>query len=302
MSNGAHGDEVYAIRSTDLVVKIGDAPVTPVYELTFESNGGSAVLSVKKEAGTVIDLSSYNPVRNKYDFDGWYSDPSFTKPIHSVVLNANTTIYAKWVEEKVPEDGKTPYIGTNGNWWIGTTDTGVKAEGSNGSNGQNGQDGQDGKTPYIGENGNWWIGNADTGIKAQGSSGNDGQDGEDGKDGNDGKDGVGIKSTEINDNGELVITLSDGKVLNAGKISCIEGKDGIGIQSVVVDDNRNLIVILTDGSVINAGSIDLATDPADESCDLAWIYILLVITVILSNAGWIVLLVKKRKRKSREGK
>lgn len=25
-------------------------------------------------------------------------------------------------------DGKTPYIGANGNWWIGDTDTGVKAD------------------------------------------------------------------------------------------------------------------------------------------------------------------------------
>lgn len=30
------------------------------------------------------------------------------------------------------KDGLTPYIGANGNWWIGTTDTGVKAEGKDG--------------------------------------------------------------------------------------------------------------------------------------------------------------------------
>ena len=30
------------------------------------------------------------------------------------------------------QDGKTPYIGVNGNWWIGTTDTGVRAEGKDG--------------------------------------------------------------------------------------------------------------------------------------------------------------------------
>lgn len=27
------------------------------------------------------------------------------------------------------EDGETPYIGANGNWWIGETDTGVQAQG-----------------------------------------------------------------------------------------------------------------------------------------------------------------------------
>lgn len=29
--------------------------------------------------------------------------------------------------------------------------------------------GQDGLTPYIGANGNWWIGNADTGVNASGT-------------------------------------------------------------------------------------------------------------------------------------
>ena len=61
----------------------------------------------------------------------------------------------------VGEDGKTPYIGENGNWWIGDTDTEVPAQG------------QDGKAPFIGENGNWWIGDKDTGISATGNSDSD---------------------------------------------------------------------------------------------------------------------------------
>ena len=54
-------------------------------------------------------------------------------------------------------DSTVPHIGSNGNWWIGTTDTGVKATGS------------DGLTPHIGSNGNWWIGTVDTGIPATGA-------------------------------------------------------------------------------------------------------------------------------------
>ena len=61
-------------------------------------------------------------------------------------------------------DGLTPYIGDNGNWWIGTMDTGVKAQGNIGT---------DGQTPHIGDNGNWWIGTTDTGVKAQGDKGAD---------------------------------------------------------------------------------------------------------------------------------
>ena len=41
--------------------------------------------------------------------------------------NADATVVAK--------DGETPYIGDNGNWWIGETDTGVPASGSGGGGG-----------------------------------------------------------------------------------------------------------------------------------------------------------------------
>ncbi len=87
------------------------------------------------------------------------------------------------------EDGVTPHIGENGNWFIGTTDTGIRAEGQDGAQGEKGEkgatgaqgpkgdtgatgaDGEDGVTPHIGENGNWWIGETDTGVQAAGSSG-----------------------------------------------------------------------------------------------------------------------------------
>lgn len=42
---------------------------------------------------------------------------------------------------------------------------------TNGKDGRNGTDGNDGITPHIGTNGNWWIGDMDTGVSAQGSGG-----------------------------------------------------------------------------------------------------------------------------------
>ena len=45
-------------------------------------------------------------------------------------------------------------IGENGNWFIGDTDTGVKAAGT------------DAEAVTIGQNGNWFIGTTDTGVKA----------------------------------------------------------------------------------------------------------------------------------------
>jgi len=46
--------------------------------------------------------------------------------------------------------------------------------GTNGVDGKDGANGTDGQTPYIGENGNWWIGDTDTGVKATGDDGKDG--------------------------------------------------------------------------------------------------------------------------------
>ena len=43
--------------------------------------------------------------------------------------------------------------------------------GENGIDGKDGAEGKDGETPYIGDNGNWFIGNTDTGIPAHGEDG-----------------------------------------------------------------------------------------------------------------------------------
>lgn len=50
-------------------------------------------------------------------------------------------------------DGITPTIGTNGNWYLGTTDTGKPSrgeKGDKGADGTNGKDGINGKTPVKG--------------------------------------------------------------------------------------------------------------------------------------------------------
>lgn len=100
----------------------------------------------------------------------------------------------------------------------------IGPQGEQGIQGEKGEDGKDGKDG---------IGIADTAINEKGeliitftngtvknlgvvigADGKDGIDGTDGKDGADGKNGIGILNTEINENGELVITLTDGTVLD----------------------------------------------------------------------------------------
>ena len=58
----------------------------------------------------------------------------------------------------------------------GTTTTTI----SDGQNGTNGQDGQNGITPTIGDNGNWYLGTTDTGKPSRGATGQNGADGQDG--------------------------------------------------------------------------------------------------------------------------
>lgn len=78
------------------------------------------------------------------------------------------------------KDGITPTIGKNGNWYLGSTDTGKPsrgadgtpgAAGASGKDGSPGADGKDGITPAIGENGNWYLGSSDTGKPSRGADG-----------------------------------------------------------------------------------------------------------------------------------
>lgn len=83
-------------------------------------------------------------------------------------------------------DGKNGINGVDGKDGANGKDG---ADGKDGTNGQNGSDGVDGNTPFIGENGNWWIGETDTSVKAAGIDGTDGVDGTDGEKGDKGDKG-----------------------------------------------------------------------------------------------------------------
>ena len=99
------------------------------------------------------------------------------------------------------KDGETPYIGENGNWWIGEEDIGVQAQGEKGDPGEQGPQGEkgdpgeagakgtDGTSPHIGENGNWWIGETDTGVSAGGT-------------------GSGLPEVTTEDNGKAAVVMN----------------------------------------------------------------------------------------------
>ncbi len=85
--------------------------------------------------------------------------------------NKNTLAdFWKFLTGGTGESGQTPHIGANGNWFIGTYDTGVPARGVNG------KDGKDAVPPVvtIGANGNWYVDGVDSGLPSRGPKGDNG--------------------------------------------------------------------------------------------------------------------------------
>ena len=139
-------------------------------------------------------------------------------------------------------DGLTPFIGENGNWWIGETDTGVCATGKDGRDGVDGKDGRDGIDGRDGVDGK------------DGAAGIPGENGAPGNNGNDGVPGRHVTSFEINDSGELVVLYSDNATQNLGKIVPEDGKDGSTIASAEIEGG-GLIITMTDGKVFYVGNV-----------------------------------------------
>ena len=156
------------------------------------------------------------------------------------------------------KDGNTPFIGENGNWWIGDTDTGVKAtgekgeKGDTGEKGETGASGKDGNTPFIGENGNWWIGGTDTGVKAAGEKGEKGDTGANGKDGS----CVGYFSAH-------------GETNSWGKLPLVVKKESGGLISY---NSSNNTITLSKGhtySLVFSGTVAVSANGDDRTCVVA---------------------------------
>lgn len=81
------------------------------------------------------------------------------------------------VGEDLPR-GKSAYEIAKENGFDGTEAEWLASlKGEPGAAGTNGKDGENGKTPYVGENGNWYIGANDTGKPSRGAKGEPGKDG-----------------------------------------------------------------------------------------------------------------------------
>ena len=95
--------------------------------------------------------------------------------------DTNAAATVEYVKSKVASGGGiTPTIGTNGNWYLGTTDTGKPSRGEKGDKGDKGDTGAKGDPGEKGDTG------------AQGAKGDKGETGPQGPAGAPGKDGAGM--------------------------------------------------------------------------------------------------------------
>ena len=154
-------------------------------------------------------------------------------------------------------DGETPRIGDNGNWFVGNRDLGIKAKGEKGNDGQNGADAP---KPNI-KNGYWYIGTENTGVKAQGDQGERGLPG---KDGSKIYAGQGNPPANIGREGDYYID-TENKIFYGPKTNTGWPSTGISLsaQQIITTDYE----LSPDGKTLlkwknpNTRFIDMNTDP-----------------------------------------
>ena len=240
------GEEVVAAVDTPLVViegpkgdpgKDGHSPVvtaTKSGETTTISVDGAAIATVEDGADGAPGKDGPTGAAGK---DGHSPVVTATKAGKTTTISVDGAAIAT-VEDGADgkpgaagADGVTPHIGDNGNWYVGSTDTGKPSRGATGAPGKDGADGKpgaagaDGVTPHIGDNGNWYVGSTDTGKPSRGATGAPGKDGADGKPGATGADGI---TPHIGDNGNWYIGDDD-----TGKPS--RGEQGPGAEVFYID-------------------------------------------------------------------
>ena len=138
-----------------------------------------------------------------------------------------------------------------------------------------GQKGNDGITPIIGSNENWWIGEEDTGISAKGPQGPQGEQGEQGNPGVDGEDavllriessrGTVFKNDQISTVLSVVIYKGSHRITNSTEMKAVFG-NGAYLQWrwLKLDDESYGIISASDPRFGNGGfTFTLSPDDVD---------------------------------------
>ena len=190
-SVGLYAGDLHTSRAADLrvlpsVTTPSGAPANPtpdVYDQLMELIKGLGGVDPDDIAKAVADYLAAHPIEE--------TDPTVpewakakTKPAYSAAevgaisqsdLQAATDAALAQAKASGAFDGATGPAGP---------------QGPAGAPGKDGTAGADGITPHIGDNGNWYIGSTDTGKPSRGVAGAKGSDGANGKDGAQGEKGA----------------------------------------------------------------------------------------------------------------
>jgi len=206
-----------------------DPQIVAVYETykVYAAENGETPLSYEEWLKSIRGEDGVTPTI-EIDGDGYW------------VINGTKTEY-----KAQPKDGKNGTNGENGKSayeiWTDNGHTGSESDflewlkGQNGTNGSNGQNGENGVTPLlrINEATNYWEVSYDNGatytslnVKATGN------DGRNGANGQNGENGRGIEKAEINSDGDLIITYTNGDIENAGNVV---------VKNPTFDENNKIV-------------------------------------------------------------
>ena len=135
---------------------------------------------------------------------------------------------------------------------IGTSLVTIGAEGPEGPKGDTGDAGPKGDAGNVGPKG-------DAGAKGiDGTNGTNGKDGEQGPAGTNGSDGVGVSQTTIDAEGNLIVTLTNGTEINAGRVRYNQGWRQLGTDidgEAQFDGSGWSVSLSADGSTVAIGAI-----------------------------------------------
>lgn len=107
-------ENIDRVENTDVKLYAGWRQITS-HQVTFESNGGSAVEPIKNVQDNSLITEPAKPTRDNYTFVGWYQDAALTNSWNFAVdrVVADTTLYAKWQEINQGPEVLEPNNGSN---------------------------------------------------------------------------------------------------------------------------------------------------------------------------------------------
>ena len=103
-----------AMTSCNKIESNSGTEITTTYTITFNTNGGSSVDSIKVNAGAKATKPA-DPTKDGFVFKGWYSNSGLTISFDFTnAINENITLYAKWEEASTPVTTYTVTFNSNG--------------------------------------------------------------------------------------------------------------------------------------------------------------------------------------------